>query len=233
MLTAIVPFALAIAGGASELPDRVLMKWLGLSTLPTRWAATSLMIAAMTLGIDGVNAFATRMSRNEAWNNAGSSARSALAAVLGYFFGLQYVAITILLSSMASAFVVTRIKAAHIDDIAARSGETSDEPAWRALLRLRGLLLLAATVLIYQAASSAMLPYLAEARTAAGNDPSITTGVMCVISRGFMVPAALLAPAAAILMACHRTNCRTTPRLASSPPSWGVTGSYLDLRMTL
>ena len=67
----------------------------------------------------------------------------------------------------------------------------------RAAAAARGLMLLAITVLIYQAASSAMLPFLAEARTAAGNDPSLTTGAMCVISRGFMVPAALLAPYAA------------------------------------
>ena len=152
------------------------------------------LLAAMTLGIVGHGAFAERMSRNEAFNNAGNATRSALAALLGYFFGLQYVAVTIILSSIVSSLVVRNIHPDAIDNVAARCGETDGQPAWRAFMGMRGLLLLAVVVCIYQAASSAMLPYLAEARTTAGDDPSITTGVMCVISRGFMVPAALLAP---------------------------------------
>ena len=152
------------------------------------------LLAAITLGIVGHAAFAERMSRNEAFNNAGNATRSALASALGYFFGLQYVAVTIVLSSVLSSLVARAIPPNAIDHVAARAGETDDQPTWRALLRMRGLLLLALVVLIYQAASSAMLPFLAEARTAAGSDPSLTTGVMCVVSRGFMVPAALLAP---------------------------------------
>ncbi len=152
------------------------------------------LLAAMTLGIVGRAAFADRLSRNEAFNNAGNAVRSALAAVLGYFFGLQYVAVTIVVSSVLSSLAVGRIRPEAIDHAKARAGEASDEPTWRALLGLRGLLLLALVVLIYQAASSAMLPFLAEARSAAGSNPSITTGVMCVVSRGFMIPSALLAP---------------------------------------
>ena len=152
------------------------------------------LLAALTLGIVAHSVFAGRMSRNEAFNNAGNATRSALAAGLGYFFGLQYVAVTVVLSAIASALVVRGIRPEAIDDVVARAGEKDDQPAWRVLLRLRGLMLLAITVLIYQASSSAMLPFLAEARTAAGNDPSLTTGAMCVISRGFMVPAALVAP---------------------------------------
>ena len=152
------------------------------------------LLAALTLGIVAHAVFAERMSRNEAFNNAGNATRSALAAALGYFFGLQYVAVTIVASALATVLVVRGIPPAAIDDVVARAGEKDDQPTWRALLRMRGLLLLAVTVMIYQASSSAMLPFLAEARTAAGSDPSLTTGAMCVISRGFMVPAALLAP---------------------------------------
>jgi len=152
------------------------------------------LLAAMTLGIVGHAVFADRMSRNEAFNNAGNATRSALAAALGYFFGLQYVAVTIVLSAVVSSLVVRGIRPDAIDHVVARAGEIDDQPTWRVLLRMRGLMLLALVVLVYQAASSAMLPFLAEARTAAGSDPSLTTGAMCVISRGFMVPAALLAP---------------------------------------
>ena len=152
------------------------------------------LLAAITLGIVAHSVFAERMSRNEAFNNAGNATRSALAALIGYFFGLQFVAVTIVVSALASALVVRGIHPNAIDDVVARAGEIDDEPTWRVLLRMRGLVLLAVIVLIYQASSSAMLPFLAEARTAAGSDPSLTTGAMCVISRVFMIPAALVAP---------------------------------------
>ena len=61
------------------------------------------------------------------------------------------------------------------------------------LLQSPGLLLLCAAVLLFETAHGALLPFLAQARTAAGNDPSITTGVMVVIGRVAMVGAALLA----------------------------------------
>ncbi|WP_162596101.1 MFS transporter [Methylobacterium sp. 17Sr1-1] len=46
-------------------------------------------------------------------------------------------------------------------------------------------------MLAFQTANGAMLPFLAQARTAAGADPSITTGVMTVVAQATMVVAAL------------------------------------------
>ena len=188
--------ALVIAVGAVTIVATSNITLIGAAQLLIGIGDTALapLLAAITLGIVGRTAFADRLSRNEAFNNAGNAARSALAAALGYYFGLQYVAVTIVVSSALSSLMVGRIEPEAIDHAVARAGDASDEPTWRALLGLRGLLLLALVVLIYQAASSAMLPFLAEARSAAGSDPSITTGVMCVVSRGFMIPAALLAP---------------------------------------
>lgn len=152
------------------------------------------LLAAMTLGMVGLGSYAGRMSRNEAFNHAGSAVRSALAAGIGFFFGLQYVAVTIVLSSLATILVTKSIKPEAIDHVAARCGESDGESTWRALFRMKNLVLLGVIVLIYQVASSAMLPFLAEARTAAGDDPSLATGGMCVIARFATVPAALLAP---------------------------------------
>lgn len=187
---------LVIAAGALTIVASSRIGVIGFAQLLIGIGDTALapLLAAMTLGIVGRAAFAHRLSRNEAFNNAGNATRSALAGALGYFFGLQYVAVTIVASAILSSLVVARIRPDAIDHAVARAGDASDEPTWRALLGFRGLLLLALVVLIYQAASSAMLPYLAEARTAAGSNPSITTGVMCVVSRGFMIPSALLAP---------------------------------------
>ena len=187
---------LVIAVGAVTIVSSSNIGLIGAAQLVIGIGDTALapLLAAITLGMVGRTDFAHRLSRNEAFSNAGNATRSALAGALGYFFGLQYVALTIVASSMLSSLVVRRIKPEAIDHAVARAGEASDEPTWRALLGLRGLLLLALVVLIYQAASSAMLPFLAEARSAAGSDPSITTGVMCVVSRGFMIPSALLVP---------------------------------------
>ncbi len=187
---------LVISVGAVAIVASSSITFIGAAQLLIGIGDTALapLLTAMTLGIVGRDAFAHRLSRNEAFNNAGNATRSALAAALGYFYGLQYVAVTIVVSALLSSFVVGRIRPEAINHAMARAGEASDEPTWRALLGLRGLILLALIVLIYQAASSAMLPFLAEARSAAGSDPSITTGVMCVVSRGFMIPAALLAP---------------------------------------
>ncbi len=63
------------------------------------------------------------------------------------------------------------------------------------LFETRPLLLLAASVQAFQTANGAMLPFLAPARTAAGADPSITTGDMTVVAQATMVVAALASAA--------------------------------------
>lgn len=156
--------------------------------------AVAPLVVALTLGLVGAEAFADRMARNEAFNHAGNAVNAALAAVLGYLFGLQYVAVAIVAMAVASSMVVARIDHGAIDHSRARSGEADERSTLRALLGTPGLMLLAAAVLLFQTAHGALLPFLAQARTAAGNDPSITTGVMVVIGRLAMVAAALAAP---------------------------------------
>ncbi len=152
------------------------------------------IVAAMTLGIVGHDRFAGRMSRNEAWNHAGNAVNAALAAALGYFFGLGYVALAIVVMALTSALTLVGLRPESIDDVRARSGERDERSTWRALIGMPDLILLAVIVMLFQTASGAMLPFLAQARTLAGSDPSITTGVMTVIARVVMVAAALLAP---------------------------------------
>ena len=152
------------------------------------------LVSALTLGLFGAAAFGSRMARNEAFNHAGNAGNAALAAVLGYAFGLQYVAVAIVAMAMASSVVVMRLDRGAIDHVGARSGEADDRSNFRALIGCPGLLLLAAAVLLFETAHGALLPFLAQARTAAGNNPSVTTGVMVVVGRLAMVAAALLAP---------------------------------------
>ncbi len=152
------------------------------------------LVSALTLGVVGQALFCTRMARNEAFNHAGNAANAAFAAVLGYYLGLGTVAIAIVMMALVSSLAVSWLKLADIDHVAARSGERDERSTVRALLANHGLLLLAFTVMMFQTANGAMLPFLAQARTAAGGDPSITTGVMVVVARVAMVGAAMGAP---------------------------------------
>lgn len=156
--------------------------------------AVAPLVAALTLGLVGQAAFAGRMARNEAWNHAGNAANAILAALLGYTLGLGWVALAIVVMAVATAAAVTTIRPADIDHAGARSGEADGRSTLRTLLGMRNLMLLAAVTLLFQTASGALMPFLAQARTAAGGDPSLTTGAMVVIARVAMVPAALLAP---------------------------------------
>ena len=152
------------------------------------------LVSALTLGVVGQALFSSRMARNEAFNHAGNAANAAFAAVLGYYFGLGKIAVAIVVMAAVTSLAVARLNPSDIDHVAARSGEQDGRSTFDALLANHGLLLLAFIVMMFETASGAMLPFLAQARTAAGGDPSITTGVMVVVARVAMVGAAIAAP---------------------------------------
>ena len=192
--------ALALAVGAIALGALALVAtrslWLiGAAQLVIGVADTSIapLVAALTLGMVGKAAYGARVSRNEAFNHAGNAANAALSGVLGYCFGLSFVAIAILVMAVATCGVLLGIDGGRIDHAAARGGEADERSTLRVLVESRPLMILAATVFAYQTANGAMLPFLAQARTTAGADPSLTTGVMSVVAQTTMVGAALLA----------------------------------------
>ncbi|BAQ49280.1 arabinose efflux permease (plasmid) [Methylobacterium aquaticum] len=186
---------LGIAAGAVALVSTDSLWLIGLSQLVIGVADTSIapLVAAVTLGIVGREAYGAQVSRNEAFNHAGNAANAALSGVLGYALGLGYVSIAIVVMAVASCGVLLGIDKGSIDHGTARGGEQDERSTARVLFGTRPLLVLACTVFAYQTANGAMLPFLAQARTAAGADPSLTTGVMTVVSQATMVGAALLA----------------------------------------
>ena len=151
------------------------------------------LVAAITLGLIGRAAYGPRVASNEALSHAGNAANAALSGLLGYTLGLGYVAIAIVVMAVASCGVLFGIGGHAIDHKAARGGDADERSVLRVLLETRPLLVLAATVLAYETANGAMLPFLAQARTAAGSDPSITTAVMTVVAQGTMIGSALVA----------------------------------------
>lgn len=151
------------------------------------------LLAALTLGLVGQEAYETRVSRNVAFNHAGNAVNAALSGALGYWFGLGFVAIAIGIMAVASTLAVLAIPATTIDHEAARGGAADARPAWQVLRDSRPLLVLAGSVFAFEVANGAMLPFLAQARTAAGSDPSVTTATMTVVAQLGIVGAALLA----------------------------------------
>jgi len=192
---ALAAAVLAIAMGAVGLVSTNSLWLIGLSQLVIGVADTSIapLVAAVTLGIVGQKAYGHRVSRNEAFNHAGNAANAALSGVLGYTLGLGYVSIAIVVMAVASCGVLFTIDKGSIDHGTARGGAQDERSTLRVLFGTKPLLILAGTVFAYQTANGAMLPFLAQARTAAGADPSLTTGVMTVVAQATMVGAALLA----------------------------------------
>lgn len=192
---ALATAVLGIAAGAIALVATDSLWMIGLSQLVIGVADTSIapLVAAVTLGIVGQKTYGERVSRNEAYNHAGNAANAALSGMLGYTLGLGYVSVAIVVMAVASCAVLLTIDKDSIDHGTARGGERDERSTARVLFGTKPLLLLAGTVFAYQTANGAMLPFLAQARTAAGADPSLTTGVMTVVSQATMVGAALVA----------------------------------------
>jgi MFS family permease len=149
------------------------------------------LVAALTLGLVGRQRYADRVARNEAFNHAGNAVNAAVAAALGYFLGLGYVALAIGIMALATGAVMLTVDPNRIDHEAARGGISNGSSAW---WHSRPILLLAGTVFAFQTANGAMLPFIAQALTAQGNDPSLTTGAMTVTAQVSMICAALLVP---------------------------------------
>ena len=192
---ALASAVLAIAAGAIIIVATKSLWFVGAAQLLIGLGDTSIapILAAITLGIVGPTVFAERISRNEVFNHAGNAANALLAAVLGYAFGLGYVALAIIVMAVASCLVLVRVDAKAIDHRQARGGDADERSTLKALVQTPRLLLLAAAVLLFQTSNGALLPFLAQARTAAGDNPSVVTGVMTVVAQLTMVGAAILA----------------------------------------
>ena len=141
-----------------------------------------------------IERYASQVAGNETFNHGGNATTAVLSAVLGYTLGLAWVALAIAVKTVATILVVARIDPGTIDHQAARGGDPGDKPAWRALFTSRPLLMLGGVAFAFQAASGALLPFIAQSLVKAGRDPSLTTGAMTVTVQVVMVGAAALVP---------------------------------------
>jgi MFS family permease len=186
---------LAIAAGALVLVATNHLWLIAVAQLVIGVADTGIapLVAALTLGLVGQAAYGRQVSRNEAFNHAGNAANAALSGLLGYTLGLGYVSVAIVTMAVASCGVLLTVDGGRIDHAAARGGEQDERSTLRVLFGSRALLVLAGSVLAFQTANGAMLPFLAQALTKDGADPSLTTGTMTVAAQVTMIAASLAA----------------------------------------
>ncbi len=193
---AVVAAVFGIAVGAAVIVATSSLGSTALGQVIIGVADTSLapLMAALTLGIVGQQAYGRRVARNEVFNHAGNAANAALSAALGYWLGLGWVALAIAVMAGASTAVVLRIDPGTIDHEAARGGNPGSRSTWRVLMGSHPLLVLAGTAFAFQTANGAMLPFLAQSLVEQGRDPSLTAGAMTVTAQLCMMAAALWVP---------------------------------------
>ena len=167
-------------------------------------------VAAITLGVVGHKAFASRIGRNESFNHAGNAFAAAAAGIAAYVWGPVVVFFVLAAMSVASLVSVLAIPASFInhdlarglhDETPARRAESKDrdQPSGlKVLITCRPLLIFAACAVLFHFANAAMLPLVGQ--KLALQDKNLGTSLMsaCIIAAQIvMVPMAMLVGAKA------------------------------------
>lgn len=165
-------------------------------------AAIGPAVTGMTLGIVRQKGFNAQNGRNQAWNHAGNMVGAGLSGYLGWRFGMPaifYLAAAFGVLAIASVLMIPE-KA--IDHRAARGLEKGDDDdseggqaeGFRALLRNKPMLVLAAALACFHLGNGAMLPLYGLAVVGAGKgNAAIFTAETVVVAQAVMIVAALVA----------------------------------------
>jgi MFS family permease len=160
-------------------------------------------VAAVTLGIVGPKAFASRIGRNEAFNHAGNAVAATLAGISAYFFGPIVVFWLLAAMAVASIFATLSIPAGAIDHHVARGLEGDvarhDEPSgFQVLLTCKPLLIFAAATVLFHFSNAAMLPLVGQKLALVNKELGTTLMSVCIVAaQVVMVPVAILVGAKA------------------------------------
>jgi MFS family permease len=159
-------------------------------------------VAALSLGIVGISAFARRIGRNEAFNHAGNATGAAIAGLSAYFYGPVTVFWLIAAMALASVLATLSIPREAIDDDVARGLDhtNADDPAphdqpsgYRVLLTCRPLLIFAVATVLFHFSNAAMLPLVGQKLALVNRNLGTTLMSVCIIAAQIvMVPFAIL-----------------------------------------
>jgi MFS family permease len=137
-------------------------------------------LAAIALGMVGRKRLDAVLGGNQAWNAAGNVAAALGLGAVGLLVGLHWMFATIVALAAASLLILTRIDPGDIDYEMARGGDGRDQcassdadqgplqafkgllPAFRDLIRQRGVATFLTCAVIFHFANAAMVPLVTE-----------------------------------------------------------------------
>jgi MFS family permease len=161
-------------------------------------------ITAITLGVVGHKAFASRIGRNESFNHAGNACAAAAAGVAAYVWGPVVVFFLLAAMSVASLVSVLAVPASAINHDLARGlhDETPtgrDQPSGlKVLITCRPLLIFAACAVLFHFANAAMLPLVGQKLALQDKNSGTSLMSACIVAAQIvMVPMAMLVGAKA------------------------------------
>ncbi|WP_028965136.1 MFS transporter [Sphingomonas phyllosphaerae] len=165
-------------------------------------AAIGPAVTGMTLGIVRQKGFNAQNGRNQAWNHAGNMVGAGLSGYLGWRFGMPAIFYLAAVFGVLAINSVLMIPEKAIDHRAARGLEKGDDDdaeggqaeGFRALLRNKPMLVLAAALACFHLGNGAMLPLYGLAVVGAGKgNAAIFTAETVVVAQAVMIVAALVA----------------------------------------
>ncbi|MEO1194142.1 MAG: MFS transporter [Pseudomonadota bacterium] len=186
--------AVGIAAITLVVTDNTYAIFAAQGTMGAAQAFLGPLIAALTLGIVGREAFTRQTGANQAWNHAGNVVAAAIAAGLalaGYINGV-FLLITVMAAGMIACTLL--IKPDQINHEAARGGvaetpEGEEKPSgFATILADRRLLVFAASVFLFHFANAAMLPLVSQKLAEGGSAESgIAFTSACIIAAQFVM----------------------------------------------
>lgn len=168
-------------------------------------AAIGPAVTGMTLGIVRQRGFNAQNGRNQAWNHAGNMIGAGLSGYLGWKFGMPAIFYLAAVFGVLAITCVLTIPEKTIDHQAARGLEGKEGDAgnangggkaegFKALLRNKPMMILAAALACFHLGNGAMLPLYGLAVVGAGKgDAAIFTATTVVVAQAVMIVASLLA----------------------------------------
>jgi len=167
-------------------------------------AAIGPAVTGMTLGIVRQKGFNSQNGRNQAWNHAGNMVGAGLSGWLGWRFGMPAIFYLAAVFGVLAILCVLSIPERAIDHRAARGLESSDRDSddakggqaegFRALLRNKPMLVLAACLACFHLGNGAMLPLYGLAVVGAGkSNPALFVAQTVVVAQAVMIVTSLLA----------------------------------------
>ena len=167
-------------------------------------AAIGPAVTGMTLGIVRQRGFNAQNGRNQAWNHAGNMVGAGLSGWLGWRFGMPAIFYLAAMFGVLAILCVLSIPERAIDHRAARGLESSEDDSddtkggqaegFKALLRNKPMLILAACLACFHLGNGAMLPLYGLAVVGAGKgNPALFVAQTVVVAQAVMIVTSLLA----------------------------------------